>query len=112
MGQDRGQKAGKETVGKSPFGECPQGGACALVEKREEQNNMKKPELPRGLRWRGDSLIACFALRDVRCNGSHVENCDCGKIERRALGEVSVSYAVEQLNIYKRQIREGRYQKR
>lgn len=58
-----------------------------------------KPELPRGLRWRGDSVVVSFALAD-------------GTIERRSLGEVSVSYAVEQLNIYRRQVREGNYQKK
>jgi integrase len=60
---------------------------------------MKPEKLPRGIKRRGDSLVCVFALTD-------------GKIERRAVGEVSLSYAVEQLGIYKRQVREGNYQKR
>jgi len=55
--------------------------------------------LPRGLHRRGDSLVATFALAD-------------GAIERRSLGEVSISWATEQLSIYKRQVREGSYQKK
>ena len=60
---------------------------------------MKTDKLPRGIRRRGDSLVVSFALAD-------------GRIERRALGPVSVSYAVEQRAIYQRQVREGNYQKR
>jgi len=56
-----------------------------------------KKELSRGLRYRGDSIVATFALAD-------------GTIERRSLGEVSIPYAVEQLGIYKRQVREGSYE--
>jgi len=56
-----------------------------------------KKELPRGLHYRGDSIVATFALAD-------------GRIERRSLGEVSESWAVEQLAIYKRQVREGCYE--
>lgn len=60
---------------------------------------MRDEKLPRGIKRRGDSLVAVFALAD-------------GKIERRSLGAVSVTYAREQLHIYKRQVREGTYQKR
>jgi integrase len=60
---------------------------------------MKTESLPRGIRRRGDSLVVSFALAD-------------GKIERRALGPVSVSYAKEQRAIFQRQVREGNYQKR
>lgn len=60
---------------------------------------MSKERLPRGVRRRGDSLVVSFALAD-------------GSIERRALGPVSVSYAVEQRAIYQRQVREGNYQKK
>src|SRR5215468_10688213 len=62
--------------------------------KRKEQG-----KLPRGIRRRGDSLVVSFALPD-------------GRIERRSLGPVSVRYAQEQLGIFKRQVREGIYQKR
>jgi len=55
-----------------------------------------KKGLPRGLHYRGDSIVASFALAD-------------GKIERRSLGDVSVSWAVEELNRFKRQVREGCY---
>jgi integrase len=65
----------------------------------EGKNEMKNEELPRGVRRRGESLVVSFALID-------------GKIERRALGPVTVSFAVEQLGIYKRQVREGNYEKR
>ena len=60
---------------------------------------MKNEKLPRGIRRRRDSLVVCFALAD-------------GTIERRSLGMVSVSYAEEQLGIFKRQVREGVYEKR
>lgn len=88
MGRDWRQSAVEENDRGSPQGICPQSGARSLVKKTKGET-MKKPELPRGLRWRGDSIVAVFALTD-------------GSIERRALGEVSVSYAVEQLNIYRR----------
>jgi integrase len=56
-----------------------------------------KKELPRGLQWRGDSIVAVFALAD-------------GTIERRSLGSAaSVSWAVEELARFKRQVREGCY---
>jgi integrase len=58
-----------------------------------------KDKLPRGIRRRGDSLVISFALDD-------------GRIERRSLGMVSIPFAVEQLGIYKRQVREGAYEKR
>jgi hypothetical protein len=60
---------------------------------------MSKEKLPRGLHYRGDALVATFALVD-------------GAIERRSLGEVSVAWAKEQLGIYKRAVREGTYTKR
>jgi len=60
---------------------------------------MKKEKLPRGIRRRGNSLIVVFALKD-------------GTIERRSLGPVGVVYAKEQLAIYKREVREGHYEKR
>jgi integrase len=60
---------------------------------------VKNEKLPRGVRRRGDSLVVSFALAN-------------GTIERRALGPVSVSYAVEQRAIFQRQMREGNYQKR
>lgn len=60
---------------------------------------MKTGRLPRGVRRRGNSLVVSFALSD-------------GRIERRALGPVSVGYAEEQLGIFKRQVREGSYEKR
>lgn len=56
-----------------------------------------KEKLPRGIRRRGNSLVVSFALAD-------------GTIERRGLGMVSVSFAVEQLGIFKRQVRENCYQ--
>jgi integrase len=56
-----------------------------------------KKELPRGLHYRGDSIVATFALAD-------------GRIERRSIGEVSIPYAVEQIGIFKRQVREGCYE--
>jgi integrase len=55
--------------------------------------------LPRGIHRRGKSLVVSFALAE-------------GAIERRSLGPVSTSYAQEQLGIFKRQVREGTYQKR
>ena len=60
---------------------------------------MKNEKLPRGVHRRGNSLGLKFALAD-------------GVIERRSLGPVSVKYALEQLAIYKRQVREGTYEKR
>ena len=54
-------------------------------------------KLPRGIHRRGDSLVVSFADKN-------------GKIIRRALGPVSLSYAVEQLGIFKRQVREGNYE--
>ena len=48
------------------------------------------------MRW---LLVVSFALAD-------------GAIERRSLGPVSTDYAQEQLGIFKRQVREGTYQKR
>lgn len=95
MGQGRRQKTVRENDREAPQGACPQSGACPLVKEREEQMK-KKPELSRGLHWRGDSIVATFALAD-------------GRIERRSIGEVSIPYAVEQLGIYKRQVREGSY---
>ena len=56
-----------------------------------------KKELPRGLQYRGDSIVAVFALAD-------------GKIERRSLGDVSASWAAEELARFKRQVRENCYQ--
>lgn len=58
-----------------------------------------KEKLPRGIRRRGDSLVVSFALAN-------------GTIERRSLGMASVGYAVEQLGIFKRQVREGIYESR
>jgi integrase len=58
---------------------------------------MKTEKLPRGIRRRGDSLVVSFALAD-------------GTIERRSVGDVSISYAVEQLGIFKRQVRENCYE--
>jgi integrase len=56
-------------------------------------------KLPRGIHRRGYSLVVSFALAD-------------GTIERRSLGPVSAAYAEEQLGIFKRQVREGSYQKK
>ena len=56
-------------------------------------------KLPRGIHRRGNSLVVSFALAD-------------GTIERRSLGPVSASYAQEQVGIFKRQVREGTYEKR
>ena len=53
---------------------------------------MSSEKLPRGIQRRGDSLVAVFALAD-------------GRIERRSLGPVSVSYAKGQRAIYQRQVR-------
>ncbi len=58
-----------------------------------------KEKLPRGVRRRRDSLVVSFALAD-------------GTIQRRSLGRASVAYAVEQLGIFKRQVREGVYESR
>jgi integrase len=70
-------------------------------EQKQERENQKmsKAKLPRGVRARGGSLYAVFALAD-------------GTIERRSVGSVSIPYAKEQLAIYKRQVREGTYEKR
>lgn len=59
----------------------------------------KAQKLPRGIRRRGTSVVVSFALQD-------------GIIERRSLGPVSVSWAKEQREIFRRQVREGAYQKR
>src|ERR1700676_184337 len=72
---------------------------CGQAVGKEGRQRMREEKLPRGIKRRGDSLVAVFALAD-------------GKIERRSLGEVSVTYAREQLHIYRRQVREGTYQKR
>jgi integrase len=56
-------------------------------------------KLPRGVHRRGNSLVVSFALAD-------------GTIERRSLGSVSAGFAQEQLGIFKRQVRQGEYQKR
>jgi integrase len=56
-------------------------------------------KLPRGIRIRGDSVVVSFALAD-------------GAIERRALGPVSIAYAVQQRAIFQRQAAEGKYEKR
>jgi integrase len=60
---------------------------------------MKQEKLPRGIRRRGNSLVVTFALAD-------------GTIERRALGPVSVQWAKEQREIFRREVREGTYEKR
>jgi integrase len=66
----------------------------------EKMKKEKLPQkLPRGIRRRGHSVVVTFALDD-------------GRIERRGLGMVSIPFAVEQLNIFKRQVREGTYAKR
>src|SRR2546428_3310704 len=93
VGQARRPKAVQGNDRETPQGDCPQSGTCALVEK---EKTMSKERLPRGIRRRGDSLVVSFALAD-------------GSIERRSVGDVSISYAVEQLGIYKRQVREGCY---
>lgn len=71
--------------------------------------------MPRGITRRGDSLVVSFALRDKRCidrQGEHVPGCICHKITHRSLGPVSVAFAKEQLGIFKRQVREGQYEKK
>jgi integrase len=60
---------------------------------------MKREKLPRGIRRRENALVVTFALAD-------------GTIKRRSLGMVSVGYAIEQRGIFKRQVREGTYEKR
>jgi len=60
---------------------------------------MSKEKLPRGIRRRGHSAVVSFAL-------------DKGRIARRALGMVSIPFSVDQLGIFKRQVREGAYEKR
>lgn len=75
------------------------------------RNEKEKP--PHGIYRVGKSLVLRFALKDKRClNRQHVPDCICGEIERLSLGPVSVKYALEQLAIYKRQVREGTYEKR
>jgi integrase len=54
-------------------------------------------KLPRGLKYRGDSIVAVFALAD-------------GSIERRSLGDVSASWATEELARFRRQVRENCYE--
>lgn len=74
---------------------------------------MKIEELPRGISRRGDSLVVTFALRDAHCSDSeHVADCICGRIERRSLGECTVTYAINRLREFKNQMREGTYEKR
>jgi integrase len=58
---------------------------------------VKSEKLPRGIRRRGDALVVSFALAD-------------GSIERRSVGTVSVSYAIEQRAIFQRQVRENCYE--
>lgn len=75
----------------------------------------RKERLPRGVTRRGDSLVVSFALRDKRCidqHGQHVPGCICHKITHRSLGPVGVAFAKEQLGIFKRQVREGTYDKK
>jgi integrase len=61
---------------------------------------MSKPqELPRGLQYRGNNLVAVFALQD-------------GSIERRSLGQKSIPDAEADLILFKQAVRAGTYQKR
>jgi len=74
---------------------------------------MKNEELPRGISRRKDALVVTFALRDIRCkDGQHVPDCECGKIERRSVGECTVSHAENMRKVFKAQVRDGVYQKR
>lgn len=60
----------------------------------------RKAKLPRGIRRRGNSLLACFKLAD-------------GTIERRSVGEnLPVQAAVEQRTLWVKQVRDGSYQKK
>jgi hypothetical protein len=56
-------------------------------------------KLPRGFHRRGSSIEVSFALAD-------------GRIERRSLGPVTLSYAKQQREIFRREVSEGRYTKR
>jgi integrase len=60
---------------------------------------MKTEKLPRGVSRRGSAIVVSFALAD-------------GTIERRSLGPVTPRYAVTQREIFRREVAEGRYQKR
>jgi integrase len=73
----------------------------------------KKKKLPRGITRRGKSLVVSFALKDRRClNGTCVPECECGEIERRSVGPCATpEFAVEQRALYRRQVREGTYQR-
>lgn len=85
------------------------------VKVKQAKTMTRKERLPRGVSRRGDSLVVSFALRDKRCidrQGEHVPGCICGKITHRSLGPVSVAFAKEQLGIFKRQTREGQYEKK
>jgi integrase len=73
---------------------------------------MNNEKLPRGVHRRGDSLAVWFALKDTRCVNGHVPDCECGQIERRSVGECTVSYAENMLRVFKAQVRDGVYQKR
>lgn len=70
--------------------------AAAAKEHEKRLAELSKRDLPHGLKYRGDSIVAVFALAD-------------GTIERRSLGDVSVSWAVEERARFKRQVREGCY---
>jgi integrase len=73
---------------------------------------MKNEKLPRGVKRRDDSWVVYFALSDPRCKGLDkcVENCECGRIERRTVkGCPSEGYAVQQRAIFQRQVAEGKY---
>lgn len=56
-----------------------------------EKELSRSRSLPRGVSRRGGSLVVSFALAD-------------GKIDRRSVGECSLAYAVQQLNIWKREV--------
>jgi integrase len=58
-----------------------------------------KPELPRGLQYRGSNLVAVFVLAS-------------GTIERRSLGRMSVPDAEAALVLFKKAVRDGVYQKK
>ena len=61
---------------------------------------MRKIKLPRGIRQRGNSFVACFKLAD-------------GTIERRSVGKTdTLQEAKEQRAIWTAQVRAGTYQKR
>src|SRR6267142_5825274 len=61
------------------------------------EKELRPRSLPRGLSYRGDAIVATFALAD-------------GRIERRSLGAASESWAKEELSRFKRQVREGCYE--